>query len=535
MSLAQALSTYLNLNILIALSFCGLAFFSFALRVLNKPMKSQTQLELHYIALTILIVFAVIQPFLPANEVFNPAAKVWSAQSIKTFSQDYTTPDKGGYLTVPTFRGSSSLDADKVSLIWLVVGISLLVFGGNILIRDIFNLIKIKRRSFIVKQLGKFRIYVNEQIQVPFSYWMPGEANVVMPSALVASKKDYRMALAHELQHHRQGDTKWVYVIWGLRLICVINPFVHLWNKWISEIQEFACDETLVDQNKVESQAYARCLVEVAQTAINQKYVPVCATGLTFLVERNILKRRIEKMFTKTPIKIGRSISFSVGVALACLMATAAFASKNLVQDRRVSMAQAQSWRKNAQSKTGFPVVLNDLVLKQLNRYIGTPEEREFMRNSLPRMENYRSAVAGKIQEYNAPAELMAVPIIESGYQNLEQDNNMGHGAGLWMFIAPTARTYGLRVDSQTDERLNVDLLSDAAMRYLQSNNLRFKDWHLAALAYNIGENRVQQAIDKTGSRDAWVLIRNGYENDRDYLPRLMAAILIMKNPESVE
>jgi hypothetical protein len=50
-----------------------------------------------------------------------------------------------------------------------------------------------------------------------------------------------------------------------------------------------------------------------------------------------------------------------------------------------------------------------------------------------------------------------------------------------------------------------------------------------------MGENAVQKGIDALGSRDAWTLIRNGYEGDKDYLPRLMAAILIMRSPESVE
>jgi len=240
-------------------------------------------------------------------------------------------------------------------------------------------------------------------------------------------------------------------------------------------------------------------------------------------------------MLTRSSTKIKRSITISMGLCLSLIMGATAFASKGLIQDRRITLSQAKEMAGKVHSESGFPVVVNDLVLKQLNRYIGTPEGREFMRNSLQRMENYRSVIEGKIDEYNAPSELMAVPIVESGYQNLEQDSNMGHGAGLWMFIAPTARTYGLRVNDQVDERLNVDLLSDAAMRYLQSNHLRFKDWHLAALAYNIGENRVQKAIDKTGSRDAWVLIRNGYENDRDYLPRLMAAIIIINNPDSVK
>jgi membrane-bound lytic murein transglycosylase D len=102
------------------------------------------------------------------------------------------------------------------------------------------------------------------------------------------------------------------------------------------------------------------------------------------------------------------------------------------------------------------------------------------------------------------------------------------------MFIAPTARNYGLRVDSQADERLNPARLTDAAMRYLKSNNLMFRDWLLAILAYNAGERAVSQAIHATGSRDAWTLVRRGYESDKDYLAKVMAAVLIMKNPDSV-
>lgn len=216
-------------------------------------------------------------------------------------------------------------------------------------------------------------------------------------------------------------------------------------------------------------------------------------------------------------------------------MTATASASQGVVQDRRVSLEDAQQMARRATSDSEFPVPVNDLVLKQLNRYIGTPEGREFMRLTLQRMENYRPLVAGKIRDYQVPTELMAVPMIESGYQNLGPNNSPGVGAGIWMFLAATARHYGLRVNEQVDERLNEALLTDAAMRYLKGGQLQFNDWLLSILAYNIGENKVLEGISKTGSRDAWVLVRNGYENDKDYLAKLIAAILIMRNPECVE
>jgi hypothetical protein len=533
-SLAQTLSTYLTLNLLIVVGFAGVRSISFIAGFLKQPMSSRSELTLHYALLSAIVAITLTHPLLPKAKLFEPPAKVWSAQSIRTFSKDYTSPDKGGYLAVPIKEGVSIFEADRVSMTLLAILIVTSAAGVFRLGRDWHGLRQIRRRSFLLRKIGGVRIYLCDDLLVPFSYWRPGAAHVVMPSALLETPHAYRIALAHEIQHHRQSDTKWVYAIWFLRIVCAPNPFIYLWSRSLSEIQEFACDETLVDLKHVDSQAYASCLIQVAETTLEQRFVPACATGLMFLTERNLLKRRIEKMISSSQNKLKRSIGISIGICLIALMAGAAFASQGIVQDRRVSMTEAQAMALRAQGETGFPVVVNDLVLKQLNRYIGTPEGRDFMRKSLQRMENYRSVIEPKLREYDAPVELMAIPVVESGYQNLEESNQPGWGAGIWMFIPSTARKYGLRVNSQVDERLNAELLTDAAMRLLKGDKLLFNDWLLSILAYNMGGQEVEKAIQQTGSRDAWTLIRKGYENDKDYLARVMAAILIMKNPESV-
>jgi membrane-bound lytic murein transglycosylase D len=537
MSLAQAISTYFCANLMVLMGFLGLGLFSFILKKIKLNIGSATELKLHYTLMLIIFGLTLIHPLFPKSEVFSPAAKVWSAPSIESFKNDFAMSSHGGYLSLPTPSGTSTVQAEHVVMAWIVLGGILLLIGGFSVFKDLAILFEIKRKSFLVRKVGPVRILINDSIQIPFSFWLPGQANVIIPSKLVERRKEFKMAIVHELQHHRHHDTKWVYVMCGLKLICIVNPAIHLWNRWISEIQEFACDETLVDQNKVESQAYARCLVEVATTAIDQRYVPVCATGLTFLVEGNLLKRRIEKMLGKTSTRIKRSISISVGIFIASALAATAFASNGIVQDRRVTMIQAKEMAARVQNQSGLPVIVNDLVLKQLNRYIGTPEGREFMRSSLIRFQNYKMIVGESLKKYGVPEEIMAIPIVESGYQNLPQGQGGSSmkAAGLWQFIPSTARNYGLKVDNKTDERLDIKLNTDAAMRYLTSNYLRFNDWHLSLLAYNMGEGAVQKGIDATGSRDAWTLIRNGYEGDKDYLPKIMAAILIMQNPDSVK
>jgi hypothetical protein len=151
-------------------------------------------------------------------------------------------------------------------------------------------------------------------------------------------------------------------------------------------------------------------------------------------------------------------------------------------------------------------------------------------------MQTYKAMIGKKLEHYRAPTELFALPVVETGYQNRPQDpQHESWGAGLWSFIESTARNYGLKVNGQVDERLNPELLTDAAIRYLSSNHARFDDWQLAILAYNVGEQTVQRAITSTGSRDAWVLIHKGIENDKNYLAKVMATVLILKNPDVVK
>jgi beta-lactamase regulating signal transducer with metallopeptidase domain len=520
-----------------AIGFLGLRLWWLISQHRGVAARAPMELKLHYWIIVFIGVITIAHPLVPRSEIFNPAAKVWSAQSIRSFPSQYTAPERGGYLMVSTPSGDFGIHTDTVSLALAIGALVVTLIGLIRFWRDVYSLQQIRRRSFRVRKFGSINIFLNEDIKVPYSSWMPGRTDVVIPSALLANFQDFKMAVIHELEHHRQGDTKWVYVMWGFKAFCAANPFVYMWNRWISELQEFAFDETLVDQNKVESRQYARCLVEVAETANNQKHFPACAAGLVLLVERNLLKRRIDRMINVNTNKRGRSITMAFGVALVALMAGVAYASSGFVQDRRVSMADAQRLALKAQGSADFPVVVNDLVLKQLNRYIGTPEGREFMRNALQRMKSYQSVIEGKINGYRVPAELIAVPITESGYKNLTEGESNTHmkAAGLWQFIPSSARNYGLRVDAQRDERIDVSLSTDAALRYLQSNRLRFNDWHLSILAYNMGEGAVQKGINETGSKDAWTLIRNGYEGDKDYLPKMMAAILIMKNPQSVE
>jgi len=537
MNFAQILSIYITLNILIAFGFIALSIFKQICLKFKINISASSELQFHYFILGTLLFFILIQTLFPHQEFFQPAVKLWTTESFETLTNYTSVFEKNTHINFSNKRNPSIINESFATTTVLTIFISLMIIGFIKSLKDMLNLLRFKNQSYIIKKFGRVYILAHDTLTVPFSFWYFGRAYVIIPSHFITQYKVYKISILHELQHHRQHDTIWVYVFWYLRFVCIVNPFIHLWNRWISEIQEFACDETLVNKNKVSLCAYARCLINVVETAQvkgNQKNFPGCATGLAFLIKGNLIKRRIENMIDKKSIHSGKNIRIFSGTLIAGFMAISAFASQNIVQDKQINLAQAKHMAELAQSSTEFPIVVNDLVLKQLNKYIGTREGREFMRNSLQRMESYRTIVSSKLNQYHLPEELMAIPIVESGFQNLEQVNPHP-GAGIWQFIQSTARNFGLRVDATIDERLNADLLTDAAMRLLLSDKLRFNDWQLALLAFNAGETKVQQGVDKVGSKDVWSLIRSGYEGDKDYVAKVMAAILIMKNPSSVQ
>ena len=225
----------------------------------------------------------------------------------------------------------------------------------------------------------------------------------------------------------------------------------------------------------------------------------------------------------------------ALAAGLVVLLGATAFASKGWVQDRRVNQDEATKMAEKVSSKE-FPIVVNDEVLTQLNLYVGTKEGREFMKKSLERMQEHKSVVKEAIEKHKLPPAIMGVALAESGFENTPQKmNSRNQSAGVWQFIPSTARKFGLTVNASVDERLDIPKSSDAAVRYLKANHALFNDWPLAVLAYNMGEGSLRKAIDKKGTNDVWTLIRAGHQGDKDYLAKVMAAMIVIGSPEIVE
>jgi len=106
--------------------------------------------------------------------------------------------------------------------------------------------------------------------------------------------------------------------------------------------------------------------------------------------------------------------------------------------------------------------------------------------------------VVEELRAANLPTEFALIPFVESGYR--PNARNGAGPAGLWQFIASTARNHRVQMTSGYDGRLSAADSTQAAVRYLKTLHGMFGgDWRLATMAYNAGEYRVLQSLRKAG------------------------------------
>ncbi len=175
-----------------------------------------------------------------------------------------------------------------------------------------------------------------------------------------------------------------------------------------------------------------------------------------------------------------------------------------------------------------IPVVMNSEVEKWMGYFLG--RGRGYFGRYLDRSGRYVTLEHRVLAEAGLPADLIYLSMIESGFNT--QARSHASAVGLWQFIAPTGRRYGLRIDYWVDERRDPAKASVAAAAYLEDLHAQFGDWYLAWAAYNAGPGRVTRAARKTGSEDFWVLSSALPAETRNYVPKLLAAAIIGKHPD---
>ena len=180
-------------------------------------------------------------------------------------------------------------------------------------------------------------------------------------------------------------------------------------------------------------------------------------------------------------------------------------------------------------SLCGEPVPLNDPEVREdLDReFTIVVWSRAQTTMWLKRAHRYFPEIQRKIMGYHLPPDLKYVALVES---DLRPKARSPAGAqGPWQFIPPTAQRFQLKTGNAVDERLEFNLATDAALRYLQQLHRLFQDWPLALAAYNCGEGRVKKEMAAQGVKSYYHLSLP--EETERYVLRIIAAKIVLESP----
>jgi membrane-bound lytic murein transglycosylase D len=177
-----------------------------------------------------------------------------------------------------------------------------------------------------------------------------------------------------------------------------------------------------------------------------------------------------------------------------------------------------------------IPIVINEKV-EHFIQYFQTTAKNRFS-SWLARSEKYIPFMRNLLKENGLPEDLVYMALIESGFNPYAYSRSKASGP--WQFIYLTGKRYGLRSNWWIDERRDPEKSTIAAAKYLKDLYDMFECWYLAAAGYNAGEKKIAAAMQRYQTEDFWELTKYRYlkQETKDYVPQMIAAALIAKDPE---
>lgn len=183
------------------------------------------------------------------------------------------------------------------------------------------------------------------------------------------------------------------------------------------------------------------------------------------------------------------------------------------------------------------PILFHPDVVAEMERWTGywSSNLAPYVPLYLSRMTAFEGVVDSTISSRELPWSLRFLPVIESGYSPTAVSS--ASAVGLWQFMEPTARDFGIEVDRYVDERRDPFVATAAALRYLEQLHQDFNSWFLALAAYNAGPERIRGLMERylpeEEPSDAvyWALRPVLPKETAEFVPNLLGAIIVASAP----
>ncbi|MET0752932.1 MAG: transglycosylase SLT domain-containing protein, partial [Pyrinomonadaceae bacterium] len=177
----------------------------------------------------------------------------------------------------------------------------------------------------------------------------------------------------------------------------------------------------------------------------------------------------------------------------------------------------------------GFSFQVHPMIQQYVNYYQG--RGRGTMETGLYRSGMFMRMARRIFKEEGIPENVAWLAQVESMWKPTAM--SWAAASGLWQFIPGTGSRFGLKRTAYVDERNSFEKATRASAQYLKFLANRYGgNWELAMAAYNSGEGNVDRAIARAGVSNFWVAYPYLPKETRNYVPNILATILIANNPQ---
>ena len=183
---------------------------------------------------------------------------------------------------------------------------------------------------------------------------------------------------------------------------------------------------------------------------------------------------------------------------------------------------------------TTVPMTANRIVERAINDFL--QNRRSVLRTWASRSHTYFPMIEKTFAEEGVPDELKYLALQESSlYPTIRSPAG---AVGMWQFMPATARSEGLRVDDWVDERRDPEKATRAAAKHLKALNESYNgNWHLSLAGYNCSFRCISRSVERVGGSIEnppafWEVYPHLPQQTREFVPRFIAASLIISNPE---
>ena len=217
-------------------------------------------------------------------------------------------------------------------------------------------------RSAEPPSFGGIRVIESDAVNGPVAVGL-FRRRIVVPEDFLTrySATERRLALEHELVHHRRFDLLWNWIGLGLLTLNWFNPIVHIAFRAFRADQELACDAAVTRRTPSQRHDYACALVK---SASHPGLIAVCPLNHASMLKRRL--RMMKKHRASWARSAGGAAALSLVGAAGLALATPGFAQEERREPVDVVMA----------APGRDPVIAREDI-ERLREKCGGPEERQ--------------------------------------------------------------------------------------------------------------------------------------------------------------